>query len=69
MSVLVATIGRLMGRKWNMFDKYPIGTVVRLSDDDPEDEPREVASYKQIHGSDYLVFKDGSMAYVGRVAE
>lgn len=52
-----------------MFDKYPIGTVVRLSDDDPEDGPREISGYKQIHGSDYLVFKDGSMAYVGRVAE
>lgn len=51
-----------------MFDKYPIGTVVRLSDDDPEDGPREIAGYKQIHGSDYLVFTDGSMAYVGRVA-
>ena len=49
-----------------MIDKYPIGTIVRLRDDDPEDE-REVVGYKQIHGSDYLVFKDGSMAYVGRV--
>lgn len=52
-----------------MFDKYPISTVVRLSDDDPEDGPRVIVGYKQIHGSDYLVFNDGSMAYVGRVAE
>lgn len=51
-----------------MYDKYPIGTVVRLHDDDPQDRPHEVVGYKQIHGSDYLVFKDGSMAYVGRVA-
>lgn len=51
-----------------MHDKYPIGTKVRLHDDDLEDGPHEVAGYKQIHGSDYLIFKDGSMAYVGRVA-
>ena len=51
-----------------MFDKYSIGTVVRLHDDDPEDDPHEVVGYKQIHGSDYLIFKDGKTAYVGRVA-
>ena len=39
-----------------MFDKYPIGTIVRLRDDDSEDGPHEVAGYKQIHGSDYLIF-------------
>ena len=49
-------------------DKYPIGTVVRLSDDDPEDGPHEVVGHKQIHGSEYLIFMDGSMTYVGRVA-
>lgn len=49
-------------------DRYPIGTKVRLSDDDPEDGPREVVGYKQIHNFDYLIFKDGSTAYVGRVA-
>lgn len=49
-----------------MIDKYPIGTIVRLIDDDPEDE-REVVGYKQIRGTNYLLFKDGSMAYVGRV--
>lgn len=47
-------------------NKYPIGTIVRLHDDDPEDE-REVVGYKQIRGTNYLLFKDGSMAYVGRV--
>lgn len=52
-----------------MFDKYPIGIIVRLIDDDSEEGPREVVGYKQIGGSDYLIFKDGSMAYVGRVAE
>lgn len=52
-----------------MYDKYPIGTIVRLIDDDPQDGPREVVGRKQIGGSDYLIFKDGSMAYVGRVAE
>lgn len=51
-----------------MYDKYPIGTIVRLHDDDPEDGPHEVVDYKQIHGSDYLIFTDGSMDYVGRVA-
>lgn len=49
-----------------MIDKYLIGTIVRLYDDDPEDE-REVVGYKQIRGTNYLLFKDGSMAYVGRV--
>lgn len=52
-----------------MYDKYPIGTIVRLHDDDPEDGPREVVGHKQIHGSDYLIFKDGQMAYVGRVSK
>lgn len=51
-----------------MYDKYPIGTIVRLHDDDPKDGPHEVVGYKQIHGSDYLIFKDGQTAYVGRVA-
>lgn len=50
-----------------MYDKYPIGTKVRLHDDNPEDGPHEVVGYKQIRGSDYLIFKDGSTAYVGRV--
>lgn len=49
-------------------DKYPIGTKARLYDDDPQDGPHEVVGHKQIHGSDYLLFKDGSMAYVGRAA-
>ena len=51
-----------------MIDKYPIGTIVRLNDDDSEDGPHEVVGHKQIHGSDYLIFRDGQMAYVGRVA-
>ena len=51
-----------------MYDKYPIRTKVCLHDDDPEDGPREVVGHKQIHGSDYLIFKDGQMAYVGRVS-
>ena len=38
-----------------MIDKYPIGTKVRLYDDDPEDKPQQVVGYKQIHGSDYLI--------------
>lgn len=50
-----------------MFDKYPIGIKVRLHDDDPGDRLHEVVGYKQIHGSDYLIFKDGQTAYVGRV--
>lgn len=50
-----------------MFDKYPIGSKVCLYDDGPEDGSHEVVGYKQIHGSDYLIFKDGQMAYVGRV--
>lgn len=35
-------------------DKYPIGTVVRLSDDDPEDGPREVAGYKFFYSEEEL---------------
>lgn len=50
-------------------NKYPIDTKVRLHDDNPDDELHEVAGYKQIHGSDYLIFKDESMAYVGMVKE
>ena len=47
--------------------KYPIGSKVRLSCDYPDDEPHEVIGYKQIGGANYLIFKDGQTALVGRV--
>ena len=47
---------------------YPIGTKVRLDCYYPEDGPREVAGHNHMFGYDYLVFTDGYMAYVGRVA-
>ena len=48
-------------------NKYPIGTKVRLADDYRDEEPREVAGYKNICGFNYLLFTDGYMAYVERV--
>ncbi|MBD5546934.1 MAG: hypothetical protein HDQ97_05995 [Lachnospiraceae bacterium] len=50
-----------------MENKYPIGTKVRLADDYRDEEPREVAGYKNICGFNYLLFTDGYMAYVERV--
>lgn len=46
---------------------YPVGTMVRLSCDDYDDDPREVVGYKQISGSAYLIFKDGTAAHVNTV--
>lgn len=46
---------------------YPIGSKVRLVDDYSDEEPREVAGYKNIFGYEYLVFTDGYMALVERV--
>lgn len=51
----------------NQIKDYPIGTKVRLEDDYPDEEPREIAGHKQICGFDYLVFTDGYMAFVGRI--
>lgn len=48
---------------------YPIGSKVRLTTDYEGEEPREIAGYRKIFDHDYLVFTDGYMAYVGRVAE
>lgn len=36
--------------------------------DYPDEEPREVAGYRKIGTFDYLIFTDGYMAFVGRVA-
>lgn len=52
----------------NQIKDYPIGTKVRLVTDYPDEDPREVAGYKNIYGCDYLIFTDGYMALVGRVA-
>lgn len=49
--------------------KYPIGTKVRLEGDYPDDPPREVAGYKYVCGSAYLVFTDGYIALMERVVE
>lgn len=49
--------------------KYPIGTKVRLEGDYPDDPPREVAGYKYVCGSAYLMFTDGYMALMERVVE
>lgn len=55
-------------KRYNIAD-YPVGTKVRLDSDYKDESPREVAGYKQIGGFDYLIFTDGYMAFVGRVAE
>ncbi len=46
---------------------YPIGSKVRLVEDYPSEEPREVAGYRNISGYEYLVFTDGYMALAERV--
>lgn len=53
----------------NIIADYPIGTKVRLDCDYPDEEPREVVGYINLYGFDYLIFKDGHMAYVGRVVQ
>ena len=52
-----------------LFDKYPVGTKVRLNGDNTDDEPREVIGYMQLKGFNYLLFKDGYMAIAGNVKE
>lgn len=54
-------------KRMNITD-YPIGSKVRLDCDYPDEEPREVAGHRNIRGFDYLVFTDGYMAFIGRVA-
>lgn len=49
--------------------KYPIGQKVRLDCDDPDDELHEVAGYKLVNGTAYLIFKDDSTALIERVTE
>ena len=49
-------------------ERYPIGARVKLEGDSPDEEPREVEGYRNICGTDYLIFADGYMAFVGRVA-
>lgn len=53
----------------NQIKDYPIGTKVRLEDDYPDEEPREVSGYKNIYGYDYLIFTDGYIALVGRIEQ
>ena len=48
-------------------EDYPIGSKVRLDCDYADEEPREIAGYRNIKGFDYLVFTDGYMAFIGRV--
>lgn len=48
---------------------YPIGTIVRLDCDDSEDDPHKVIGYKNLSGTNYLIFEDGNTALAGRVAE
>lgn len=48
-------------------NKYPVGSKVQLDYDLPGDEPHEVVGYKKIGSSDYLIFKDEHIAFVGRV--
>ena len=48
-------------------EAYPVGELVRLSCDDVEDEPREIIGYKEIFGSTYLLFKDGTEAHINTV--
>lgn len=48
---------------------YPVGTTVYLTCDDPDDEPHEIAGYKSMDGSTYLIFTDESVAHVGQVAQ
>lgn len=52
-----------------LFDKYPVGTKVRLDCDNADDEPREVIGYMQLKGFNYLLFKDGYTAIAGNVKE
>ncbi|MDE7285991.1 MAG: hypothetical protein K2N55_03970 [Lachnospiraceae bacterium] len=51
-----------------MENKYPVGASVRLEDDSPDDPLHEVAGHMHMYGYDYLIFTDGYMAYVERVA-
>lgn len=53
-------------KRMNITD-YPICSKVRLDCDYADEEPREVAGYRNIKGFDYLVFTDGYMAFIGRV--
>lgn len=55
-------------KRYNITD-YPVGTKVHIEGDYPDELLREVAGYKQTGGFDYLIFTDGYMAFVGRVAE
>ena len=48
-------------------EAYPVGELVRLSCDDEEDGPREIIGYKEIFGSTYLLFKDGTEAHINAV--
>lgn len=51
----------------NQIKDYPIGTKVRLDCDYPDEELREVIGYTNLYGFDYLIFRGGYMAYIGRV--
>ena len=54
--------------KQRNINDYPIGARVKLEDDYPGDDLHEVTGHMSLYGFDYLLFKDGYMAYVGRVA-
>lgn len=47
--------------------QYPVGATVQLSCDDHDDGPREIIGYKEISGSTFLLFKDGSEAHINKV--
>lgn len=51
---------------YNIMARYPIGTKLRLSDDDP-DTVREVYGYEWFGGTGNIIFKDGIKLNMGRL--
>lgn len=51
-------------KEHTIMQKYPIGLKVTIKDDG---ELYEVEGYKRIGNHDYLLFTDGSMAFVENV--
>lgn len=51
---------------YSIMARYPIGTKLRLSDDDPG-TVREVHGYEWFGGSGNLIFKDGNKLSMARL--
>lgn len=51
---------------YNIMARYPIGTKIRLSDDDP-DTIRQVHGYEWFGGTGNIIFRDGGKLNMARL--